>query len=102
MCLSTLHTACVSESSISTVLSGGWQWEQMPLPFLLPRLDNLDVPHSFESAGFMGYKKKKGLVKEIMSTWSSNTPSRAPFWGVQCGERAEVLRGVTAESCLDP
>lgn len=48
--------------SICTLLSGGWQWEQMPPLLLLPRLDNLDVPHSFESAGFMGYKKKKGLV----------------------------------------
>lgn len=102
MCSSTLHTACVPAGSICTLLSGGWQWEQMPPLLLLPRLDNLDVPHSFESAGFMGYKKKKGLVKEIMSMWSSNTSSRAPFWGVQCGERAEVLREVTAESCLDP
>lgn len=79
MCSSTLHTACVPEGSISTVLSGGWQWEQMPPLFLLPRLDNLDIPHSFEYAGFVGYKKRKGLVKEIMSIWSSNTPSRAPF-----------------------
>lgn len=79
MSSSTLHTACVPEGIISTVHSGGWQWEQMPPLFLLPSLDNLDVPLSFESAGFMGYKKKKGVVKEIMSTSSSNPPSRVPF-----------------------